>query len=451
MALVDKLKQINFLNSQWQALQPMTIENEKRLWDKIRLDWNFNSNHIEGNTLTYGETMLLLIFDKTTGDHELREYEEMKAHDVAIHMVKEWAKNKSRDLTEADIRELNKIILVQPYWKDAITAEGQPTRRLIKVGEYKEHPNSVRLKNGEIFQYASPFETPLKMAELLKGYRKEGDNPDNVLLLVSKFHYEFVEIHPFDDGNGRVARLIANYILMKFGTPPIIVKANEKEKYLTALNKADTGDIGAFHEYMADQVIWSLNIAIKAAKGESIEEADDIDKRVALLNYKLTGMNEPIKKIKNNEVMTEMLKEVIEPLFRKVFEKALKISPLFVSTKFTYHIDGSGGVHDNINELIENIEIGWIQSEGDIQNIDLYIYLSGLKKLGIRAFDISEQLRINFEKHKYQIILNNSTTESVERLYHQMLTPIENNEIATKLINDAMNKIEQVVERYTKK
>jgi len=105
--LTDKLEQVKKLKESLDALLPMSVENERAFWKKIRLDWNYNSNHIEGNTLTYGETQLLLMFDKTTGDHELREYQEMKAHDVAIHMVKEWAKDKSRFLTENDIRELN--------------------------------------------------------------------------------------------------------------------------------------------------------------------------------------------------------------------------------------------------------------------------------------------------------------------------------------------------------
>ncbi|MBK7945415.1 MAG: hypothetical protein IPJ85_08970 [Flavobacteriales bacterium] len=76
-------------------------EDADRLWKKLRLEWNFNSNHIEGNTLTYGETELLLIFDRTVGDHTKREYDEMQAHDVAIHKVREWAQDNSRELQKA--------------------------------------------------------------------------------------------------------------------------------------------------------------------------------------------------------------------------------------------------------------------------------------------------------------------------------------------------------------
>ena len=89
MVLVSKLEKINLLRKQLDDLYPMSREAEDKLWQKFRLEWSFNSNRIEGNTLTYGETQLLLIFGKTTGDHELREYEEMSAHDVAINAIKE--------------------------------------------------------------------------------------------------------------------------------------------------------------------------------------------------------------------------------------------------------------------------------------------------------------------------------------------------------------------------
>jgi Fic family protein len=82
--LKDLLNHIEQLKTQLEKLQPLSIENQQKLDKKFRLEWNYNSNHIEGNTLTYGETELLLIFDLTKGNHEMREYEEMKGHDVAL-------------------------------------------------------------------------------------------------------------------------------------------------------------------------------------------------------------------------------------------------------------------------------------------------------------------------------------------------------------------------------
>src|SRR3954467_8137759 len=115
------LQTIDKLTAELQALMPLKAEFQQKLDEKIRLEFNYNSNHIEGNTLTYGETELLLIFGKTNGQHELREYEEMEAHDVAFKMIQEWAKDKEMPLTEMAIKNLNKTLLVKPYWKDAET------------------------------------------------------------------------------------------------------------------------------------------------------------------------------------------------------------------------------------------------------------------------------------------------------------------------------------------
>ena len=283
---MDIFDYIDQLSATYHNLLPMSPENQRR-WDKkVRLEFNYNSNHIEGNTLTYGDTQLLLLFGETHGSRPMRDYEEMKAHDVAFQKIKEWAADTDMPLTEKDIRELNQIILVQPFWKDAITPEGQPTRRQITVGSYKTQPNSVRLPNGELFEYTAPQEVPIQMQALMEWYRDEQTTLHPVTL-AAMFHYKFVCIHPFDDGNGRVSRLLMNYVLLAHKLPPVVIKSSDKQNYLHALHLADTGQYEAFIRYIAQQVVSSLEMAIKAAKGESIEEPDDLDKEIALLARQL--------------------------------------------------------------------------------------------------------------------------------------------------------------------
>ena len=283
---MDIFDYIDQLSATYHSLLPMSPENQRR-WDKkVRLEFNYNSNHIEGNTLTYGETQLLLLFDETHGSHPMRDYEEMKAHDVAFQKIKEWATDTETPLTEQDIKNLNQIILVQPFWKDAITPDGQPTRRQITVGNYKTQPNSVLLPNGELFEYTAPQEVPIQMQELMEWYRDE-QTALHPVTLAAMFHYKFVCIHPFDDGNGRVSRLLMNYILLAHKLPPVVIKSSDKQNYLHALHLADIGQYEAFIRYIAEQVVSSLEMAIKAAKGESIEEPDDLDKEIALLARQL--------------------------------------------------------------------------------------------------------------------------------------------------------------------
>ena len=83
---MDNLQQ---LLDEWQTLQPLKPEDEKRLDRKFRLEFNYNSNHLEGNTLTYGQTKLLFMFGETSGSASLTDYEEMKAHNVGLEMMKQ--------------------------------------------------------------------------------------------------------------------------------------------------------------------------------------------------------------------------------------------------------------------------------------------------------------------------------------------------------------------------
>ncbi|MDZ7897383.1 MAG: hypothetical protein U5N85_05050, partial [Arcicella sp.] len=89
---------IEELVNEIKILPAISSDNLSKLNKKFRLEFNYNSNHLEGNTLTYGETELLLFFDKTDGSHELRELEEMKAHDVAYKIIQDWAKDTEQTL-----------------------------------------------------------------------------------------------------------------------------------------------------------------------------------------------------------------------------------------------------------------------------------------------------------------------------------------------------------------
>ena len=164
-------KKILALHARWLDIQPLPEQNHTALWQWIRMRFNHLSNHFEGNTLTYHKTQLLLIHGRTTGEHELREYEEMKAHDVAFKHTRQLAKitmEKGRLITEADIRDLNRICLKEPFYKVTQTPDGELTHKKIIPGKYKTQPNHVLTQTGEIFTFTSPEETPAKMAELTK-------------------------------------------------------------------------------------------------------------------------------------------------------------------------------------------------------------------------------------------------------------------------------------------
>lgn len=251
------------LHAQWLALQPLPEENHAALWQCIRMKFNHLSNHFEGNTLTYSETQLLLIYGRTTGDHELREYEEMKAHDVAFNHIRKLAAE-ARPVGETDIRDLNKICLKEPFYRMAQTPHGEPTRKRIVPGEYKTQPNHVLTQTGEIFRFASPEETPALMAELAAWLQqwlgKNAETQRHALVpFLAELHQRFIRIHPFDDGNGRVVRLLMNYILIRLNFLPMVLA--DRDEYIKAIQFADVGDVSRLETLFAD------NIAAMIEKG----------------------------------------------------------------------------------------------------------------------------------------------------------------------------------------
>ena len=193
----ESLAELDAAIAEWHRVRgEIAPEHEERLWKKLRLEWNYNSNHIEGNTLTYDETVLLLLHGQTAGSHPLRDYEEMKAHDVAIELVRNLAVSE-QPLAEADIRELNRVLLKEPFWKLAETPDGEMTRKRIEPGKYKTQPNHVRTRTGELHRFAEPEETPARMEQWTRRFREDLNRPDYPLPeFLAESHWSFVNIHP---------------------------------------------------------------------------------------------------------------------------------------------------------------------------------------------------------------------------------------------------------------
>ncbi|MCL4870336.1 MAG: Fic family protein [Anaerolineae bacterium] len=104
--------------------------------------------------------------------------------------------------------------------------------------QYKTAPNHVRTRTGEIHYFAIPEETPALMADLFTWYRQELGQ-FHPLVLAATFHYRFVIIHPFDEGNGRMARLLMNLLLLQAGYPPVIVPLSARNEYLLERKEGD--------------------------------------------------------------------------------------------------------------------------------------------------------------------------------------------------------------------
>lgn len=226
--------------NEWNALQPLSDRDREVLSRRFTIDFNYNSNHIEGNTLTYGQTEILLMFGKIVGEADVRDVHEMTASNVGLKMMKEEALLKETPLPQQFIRTLHKTLLREDYTVYRTLPGGVQTSYVIHAGQYKTRPNSVITRYGDQFEYATPEETPALMSDLVDWYNDaERSGKFTPIELAAIFHYRYIRIHPFEDGNGRIARLMVNYILTRHDYPMIVVRSRKKKEYLEALHRTD--------------------------------------------------------------------------------------------------------------------------------------------------------------------------------------------------------------------
>lgn len=223
-------------------------ELETNIWDWYRVELTYTSNAIEGNTLTREETALVIEKDLTVQGKKIVEHLEAKNHAKAVEMVRDLAhqKPKREDIEENDILRLHALILVGIDERNA--------------GRYRSVP--VRVAGSQ-----AVFPNPMKVSELMaefSAWLHQGNNDHPVTIAVDA-HFKLVSIHPFIDGNGRIARLLMNLLLLQEGYPPVIIKPEHRLSYIQALEKAQTqGIMDEYYRMMYEATRASLEEYLRA-------------------------------------------------------------------------------------------------------------------------------------------------------------------------------------------
>lgn len=273
------------LKMELDALRPIREDRLNRLNQKLRFDWNYHSNSIEGNTLSESETRSFLLFGITAKGKPFRDYVEMKGHNEALlKLEKIVAKNLK--VTVRLIKDFHKLILVEKYHEN--TAEINP-------GEYKKFPNYLYSPTGERIDFSPPEEVPVLMNQLVNWLnnhisppkRKKRKYDLHPLLIAAGFHIQFIQIHPFGDGNGRMARILTNLILMLCGYVPAIIRLDDRQQYYNAINTSELDTPENFAFFLGQSCIVSLELALKAAKGEHFEEVNNLDEELRSLQQRI--------------------------------------------------------------------------------------------------------------------------------------------------------------------
>jgi Fic family protein len=444
LARIDELKQ------QIDELRPtLTPDVLARVFQKFRLDWNYHSNSIEGNSLTFGETVAFLMEGVTAKGKPLKDHLDLRGHNEAIDFLQALVKD-DRGITEAEIRELHKMILVEPYEVKAQTADGRPTTKTIQLGQYKTSPNHVETRTGAIHYYATPEETPAKMQELMMWYRENRDTL-HPLVLAALFHHKFVAIHPFDDGNGRMTRLLTNLLLMQTGFPVIVIKTEEKSAYYGVLSQADAGVTAPLLEFFVERLIRSLEIYLRGVRGEDITEPDDIDKEIALLKASADAKRQIVKPPLSAEISAAFVRNTWAELLQELDEGTAKLNDLFLkinleieltTTKLTRESHTKGATKP-LSEWFDKADALFMQGE-KLRALTAYITFDGYQGGAPEdaPFNVRADLGITFDQYQYQIKIQN-TSFSRSRIYATIPPPNEYKEIVNAILRKVIDEIKQ--------
>lgn len=238
-----QLQRIEEKKSQLDNLRPIPAIAIKNIKKSLTLEWTYNSNSIEGNTLTLQETKMVVEEGFTVKGKSLREHFEALNHADAIEFVEDLA-SKENPLSFSNILEVHSLVL----------------QRIEKEFAGRFRNSGVRI-SGANFVPPNALKVPDLIEDLIDW---TNSNSLHTVIKSAIFHHRFVWVHPFFDGNGRTVRLLFNLLLMKDGFPPAIILKNDRKKYYDALNKANQHDYSKLLLLIFQAVERSLDIYLSS-------------------------------------------------------------------------------------------------------------------------------------------------------------------------------------------
>ncbi len=230
---------------QLDGLRPLPTTAVRRLNEQLNLEWIYNSNAIEGSTLTLRETQLILEQGITIGGKSLREHFEVVNHQEAIKLVESLAAG-VEPISAYHIRQIHALVLARIDDDNA--------------GQYRQVP--VRIA-GTSHEPSPPWDIAAQM-DAWAAWLQTQEGELGPIELAAESHHRLVAIHPFIDGNGRTARLIMNLVLMRSGFPPAIIARVNRQQYYRVLAQADGGNLKPLVNFVGRAVERSLTLYLEA-------------------------------------------------------------------------------------------------------------------------------------------------------------------------------------------
>jgi Fic family protein len=325
----DALARVDALRTEIEEERPIDPDRLGLAMQRLRLEWTYHSNAIEGNSYGYGETLALLMEGVTAHGKPLKDALDIQRHREVLSYL-EGVVHGEEFLSLSDIRGMHRMLMGESYTVIVERPDGTRGPREERGGAFKQHPNHVLTPTGEVHYYATPVQTPALMQDLVDWYRGEWPKVErgelHPVLFAGDFHHRFVYIHPFADGNGRLGRILMNLILMRRGYVPAVFRQERKGAYYAALNQADIGDIVPITLFVAEEITATMQLFLSALRGEPDPKA--FDRRLAILEHEI-NTTVPRPEEPRPIILARFATQFVLPLIFRVSDRVVGLGRLF--------------------------------------------------------------------------------------------------------------------------
>lgn len=305
------------------------------------------------------------IEERGAGVRELFEAQ-LEAYELVLDAV-----TQKLPITEAWIRALHEKLVAPQKTYRVLTEVGWQEQELPK-GQYKTRPNHVRLTDGTYHAYAPVDRVPEEMHRLVEELRTPEFQAAHPILQASYCHYAFVVIHPFADGNGRVARALASTFFYRAQSIPLVIFANQRPTYLDVLHAADLGDTRPVISFFRDRGIDTMQLVVESLLSTEVPKLDAIAARLQNLLQPRKGLS----KEELDEVALRLLNEISERL-------KSQFTGLGLPEAITLKIDGWTGAGESVPQGYRRTEKG------------LYgLYTARIQNRSVKDVSVSEKFRV---------------------------------------------------------
>lgn len=322
--------EVDDLQKQWSEVKTSVENSNPRAYDQFNQElyrsWAIETGIIEGlYELDRGITQTL-VRHGFSAEHVERSSTNkspdelvtiLRDHEDTIDLVSQWIEE-SRPLTKGFIRIIHQVIAKNQATYDAVDQFGNNVTRELHKGEFKKFPNNPTRPDGIVHEYCPPIQVESELDNLIRWYDTYDDGRQHPLAVAAWLHHRFTQIHPFEDGNGRVVRALLTWHLVKKNYLPIVIDRDTRDEYITALEQADSGDLSQLVGLIVRLESQTLLNALSIETGRVSSAVDTVDEIIGFIG---DGLQKKRQSREDNALAVQQIAIRLRDIARSVLKR----------------------------------------------------------------------------------------------------------------------------------